>query len=110
MRLKLVILALSLLATTALQAAITLPWDTPKPDTLPAYLDGSMMPYDFSACDPVPQWPDSLRPVFVAYVARHGARYLSGPKKVDELEENSRRTDESWGKSPARPRLSISIT
>ena len=54
MRLKLVILALSLLATTALQAAITLPWDTPKPDTLPAYLDGSMMPYDFSACDPVP--------------------------------------------------------
>ncbi len=59
MRLKLVILALSLLATTALQAAITLPWDTPKPDTLPAYLDGSMMPYDFSACDPVPQWPDS---------------------------------------------------
>ena len=48
MRLKLVILALSLLATTALQAAITLPWDTPKPDTLPAYLDGSMMPYDFS--------------------------------------------------------------
>ena len=87
MRLKLVILALSLLATTALQAAITLPWDTPKPDTLPAYLDGSMMPYDFSACDPVPQWPDSLRPVFVAYVARHGARYLSGPKKVDELEK-----------------------
>lgn len=80
-------LALSLLVAFAINAAITLPWDAPKPDTLPAYLDGSMMPYDFAACDPAPQWPDSLRPVFVAYVARHGARYLSGPKKIDELEK-----------------------
>lgn len=71
---------LILLAAFFLPAASAAP--TPGSDTLPASLDGSMMPYDFSACDPLPSYPDSLRPVGITYVARHGARYLSGEKKL----------------------------
>lgn len=52
---------------------------------LPPDLDGSMMPYDFRACTQVPVLPDSLTPVYVAYVARHGARYLSGPSKTQTI-------------------------
>lgn len=50
---------------------------------LPPSLDGSMMPYDFKSCTQTPYLPDSLTPVYAAYVARHGARYLSGPKKME---------------------------
>ncbi len=57
------------------------------PLPLPEKYDGSMMIYDFEACDPVPQWPDSLRPVYVGYVARHGARFLSSAKKVSRLQK-----------------------
>ncbi|MDE6006172.1 MAG: histidine phosphatase family protein [Muribaculaceae bacterium] len=57
---------------------------------LPPDLDGSMMPIDFSLCDS-PVIPDSLSPVFAAYVSRHGARYLSSPAKVEIL--NSALTD-----------------
>ena len=52
---------------------------------LPPALDGSMMPYDFSECTLPPNLPDSLRPIYAAYVARHGARYLSGPGKMDKV-------------------------
>ncbi len=52
---------------------------------LPPVLDGSMMPYDFSACTQIPYLPDSLTPVYASYVARHGARYLSGPKKMEKV-------------------------
>lgn len=45
-------------------------------------LFGSMMPYDFAAVESAPVYPDSLHPVYAQYVARHGARYLSGPKKT----------------------------
>ncbi|MDE6480960.1 MAG: histidine phosphatase family protein [Muribaculaceae bacterium] len=58
-----------------------------KPTTLPANLAGSMMPYDFSYTDSKPIWPDSLTPVYVARVARHGARYISSPKKLEKLQE-----------------------
>lgn len=54
---------------------------------LPDSLDGSMMPYDFMATDPSPYVPDSLEVVHVAYVARHGARYLSSEKKVSSLSD-----------------------
>lgn len=54
---------------------------------LPAEYDGSLMPYNFSACDPAPQFADSLTPVAVSYVARHGARYLSSAKKLEKLEK-----------------------
>lgn len=42
---------------------------------------GSMMPYDFSKTETTVAWQDSLRPVYLSYTARHGARYLSSPKK-----------------------------
>lgn len=44
-----------------------------------------MMPYDF-ALEESPAWPDSLQPFHCIYVARHGARYMTGPKKFDRLE------------------------
>lgn len=56
-----------------------------RPIPLPPALDGSMMPFDFSTCTQTPNLPDSLRPVYAAYVARHGARYLSGPSKLKPL-------------------------
>ncbi len=49
---------------------------------LPPALDGSMMPYDFDACTQIPTLPDTLKPVYASYVARHGARYLSSPNKL----------------------------
>lgn len=57
-----------------------------KISQLPSHLDGSMMPYDFSYTDSKPIWPDSLTPVYVARVARHGARYISSPTKLDKLQ------------------------
>ncbi|MDE7418641.1 MAG: histidine phosphatase family protein [Muribaculaceae bacterium] len=58
-----------------------------KSTILPSNLAGSMMPYDFSYTDSKPIWPDSLTPVYVARVARHGARYISSPKKLEKLQE-----------------------
>ena len=57
----------------------------PEPQPLPAEYSGTMMPYDFSRTTDTPVWPDSLRPVYVAHVARHGARYISSEKKLDRL-------------------------
>ena len=58
-----------------------------KPSLLPSHLEGSMMPYDFSYTESKPIWPDSLTPVYVARVARHGARYISSPKKLEKLQK-----------------------
>lgn len=74
---KLHFILLFILSTAALQARTYSP--------LPPDLDGSMSTYTFSATDTVPVWPDSLRPVKVAYAARHGARYLSSPHKTDAV-------------------------
>ena len=54
---------------------------------LPSRYAGSMMPYDFSGSEIDPIWPDSLKPVYVAHVGRHGARYISSAKKLDKLRE-----------------------
>lgn len=80
--------------------------------TMPDSLDGSMMVYDFGnirsggegtgsggnvaratvdARDTEVEVPDSLEVVHVAYVARHGARYLSSAKKVTKLSEMLRK-------------------
>lgn len=48
-------------------------------------LDGTMMPYDFEAVDSTVPWGNEMKPVFVNYVARHGARYLSSAKKTETL-------------------------
>lgn len=50
-------------------------------------LDGTMMPYNFAAGDSAVPWGDELRPVFINYVARHGARFLSSEKKVSDIEK-----------------------
>lgn len=60
-------------------------WDAPRYAPLPPALDGSMMPYDFKDCTQTTFLPDSLEPITAIYVARHGARYLSGPKKTDAV-------------------------
>lgn len=52
---------------------------------LPAEYDGSMMPYDFSSVDSLPVIPSGYKPIYVSYVARHGARYLSSPKKIEKI-------------------------
>ncbi|MDE6717611.1 MAG: histidine phosphatase family protein [Muribaculaceae bacterium] len=52
---------------------------------LPPELDGSMMPYDFEAEDSL-LIPEGYTPVHISYVARHGARYLSSPKKTEKIE------------------------
>lgn len=51
----------------------------------PAQYAGSMMPYNFSDVASEPCWQDSLTPVYVAHVARHGARYISSEKKITGL-------------------------
>lgn len=68
--------------------AVSLPVLAEKqPSALPSNLSGSMMPYDFSYTQSEPIWPDSLNPVYVARVARHGARYISSAKKLDKLKD-----------------------
>lgn len=52
---------------------------------LPAIYCGSMMPYDFSECDRDVAWGDSLKPIYLSYIARHGARFLSSPKKIEKI-------------------------
>lgn len=60
---------------------------------LPAELDGSMSLYDFDAVES-PAIPDSLTPVYINYIARHGARYLTSEDKILSVEsalENARK-------------------
>ena len=67
---------------------LSLPVFASKPlAVLSRKLSGSMMPYDFSYTESKPIWPDSLSPVYVARVARHGARYISSPKKLEKLQD-----------------------
>ncbi|MDE6380618.1 MAG: hypothetical protein K2L11_09110, partial [Muribaculaceae bacterium] len=54
---------------------------------LPEKYAGSMMPYDFSGSEVEPIWPDSLKPVYVAHVARHGARYITSARKLEKLQD-----------------------
>lgn len=54
-------------------------------ESFPGQLDGTMMPYNFSpSADDIP-WDASLHPVFVNYLARHGARFLSSATKTAKL-------------------------
>ncbi|MDE6023172.1 MAG: histidine phosphatase family protein, partial [Muribaculaceae bacterium] len=66
-----------------------------KSVVLPTKLSGSMMPYDFSDADTVPIWPDSLKPVYVARVARHGARYITSAKKLTKLKKEIAKASEA---------------
>lgn len=50
-----------------------------------SYLYGTMLPYEFTKTDTVVPWGEGLRPVYINYVARHGARFLSSEKKIVRL-------------------------
>lgn len=49
----------------------------------PPEMYGTMMPVAMP--DPLPALPDSLSPLFVNHIGRHGARFLSSEKKVGGL-------------------------
>lgn len=49
-------------------------------------LDGSMNLYDFGSVEPS-SLPDSLSPVHISYIARHGARYLTSENKILSVEK-----------------------
>lgn len=55
--------------------------------SFPPQLNGSMMPFDFSRCDSTVPWDSGMTPVFINYMARHGARFLSSEKKVESLKK-----------------------
>lgn len=76
----------TLLLSSFTANARTLP-DDKTYESLPAQYDGSMMPFDFTACDAPLQMPDSLTAIHGEYIARHGARYLSSRAKIDNLEK-----------------------
>lgn len=57
-----------------------------KYQALPEVLDGSMTLYDFEAVEPS-AIPDSLTPIYINYIARHGARYLTSESKVKDVEK-----------------------
>lgn len=55
-------------------------------DLLPSHLDGSMCPYDLGVDESLSEVvPDSLTPVFINYLGRHGARWLSSGNKTAKL-------------------------
>ncbi|MDE6086044.1 MAG: hypothetical protein K2G40_06555, partial [Muribaculaceae bacterium] len=53
--------------------------------------DGSFMPYQ--APEKQLEIPDSLTPVFINHVGRHGARYPSSPKYVQGIQEMLHKAD-----------------
>lgn len=76
---KILILSMALLATLLTFSA--------KYTELPADYAGTMRPYDFSRADTARIWPDSLKPVCVVHVARHGSRYISSARKFEKIEK-----------------------
>lgn len=54
-------------------------------DVFPSWMNGTMMPIDTAAIDF--QYPDTLKPIFVNHIGRHGARFLSSERKVSDLKK-----------------------
>ncbi len=75
------IAALVLCVSAALAAGAQLPVGMDPP--FPPSLGGTMMPIRLP--EEFPAAPDSLTPVFVNHIGRHGARFLSSEKKVGDL-------------------------
>lgn len=57
----------------------------PEYKPLPAIYDGTMASLDTLGYESL-EVPDTLKPLFVNYLSRHGARYLSSRKKTETLE------------------------
>ncbi len=66
--------------------AIVAPFTAHAQSFLPQ-LNGTMMPFDFTKCDSIVPWGKDMKPVFVNYMSRHGARFLSSEKKVETLQK-----------------------
>lgn len=64
-------------------------------------LNGTMMAYDFDNTDMNVPWGKDMKPVFVNYIARHGARFLSSEKKIDKLQKELDKARESGNISKA---------
>lgn len=76
--------SIKLILIVILAATLQLNASSPyKP--IPVYYNGAMTPYDFSLEDPNVAWTDSLKPVYVCYISRHGTRYLTGPGKFKDV-------------------------
>lgn len=54
-------------------------------DVFPSWMNGTMMPIDTAAIDF--QYPDTLKPIFVNHIGRHGARFLSSERKMSDLKK-----------------------
>lgn len=63
-------------------------------------LDGTMMPYNFEAVDSTVPWGSDMKPIFVNYVARHGARFLSSAKKTETLASHLGKADKEGRLTP----------
>ncbi len=53
------------------------------PDFYAPTNEGTMMPLQFPELKP--SLPDTLTPIFVSHIGRHGARFLSSPEKIGQL-------------------------
>ena len=91
--LKLLVIGLICVAPSVMSGADPMATDYPVDDCL-----GSAKPY------PAPEepstYPDSLTPVFVNHVGRHGARYLSSAKTTVELTAFLNRADSAGVLAP----------
>ena len=66
---------------------------------------GSAMPYPVTGATTQRTLPDSLTPVFINHVGRHGARFLSSAKAVNELDEYLARADKAGTITPLGRKL-----
>ncbi len=82
---KFIFALIALLCFAGAQGARKNKEKTPEYLPLPEKYDGSMATLDTLAYRSL-ELPDSLRPIFLNYVARHGARYMSSHKKTQTLE------------------------
>lgn len=74
---------------------------------LPMQYAGTMMPYDFSGVQTHPVWADSLKPVYLAHIARHGARYITSEKKLDNLRKEIAKSNSVDGLTPLGKRFEV---
>lgn len=91
--LKLLVIGLICVAPSVMSGADPMATDYPVDDCL-----GSAKPYP--AQEEPSTYPDSLTPVFVNHVGRHGARYLSSAKTTVELTAFLNRADSAGVLAP----------
>lgn len=91
---------LTLFASLLLTAPLRSANNNTEYQTLPLYLDGSMQIYDFAKVEKNKAWTDSLKPVYLSYVARHGSRSLTSAKKVGKITKAIEEADKQGQLTP----------